>query len=111
MTIAFSNDSATRGMRSDRIASILWSRQVTISELANQLDIAQSTLSLKMHGRRRWYLEEVIRLAEVLGTTVAYLTGETEDSRPAIASVDAVEWAEFNLWRARRDSNSQPSDP
>ena len=111
MTISDQSARVTRGMRSDRIVGLLWTREVSISEFARVLGMAQPTLSMKLHGKRRWYLEEVLEVADALGTTVAYLTGETEDPRPYVEAVDAVEWAEFQLWRARRDSNSQPSDP
>ncbi len=102
---------AQRGMRTDRIAALLWQAGMSRAQLGAALDMQGPAISHKMHGKRRWYLEEVVRLAEVLDTTVAYLTGETDDPGTDLAAVDAVEWAEFKLWRARRDSNSQPSDP
>lgn len=80
-------------------------------ELAARSGVHATSLSQKLHGKRRWYLNEVADIADALETTVAYLIGETDDSSRSVAGVDAVEWAEFQLWRARRDSNSQPSDP
>ena len=98
-------------VRGDRVAALIWERQIMLKDLAAQCDLHNSTLSQKLHGRRRWYLMEVARVAEALGTTVAYLIGEDDDPKPGPPNSDAIEWAEFQLWRARRDSNSQPSDP
>lgn len=111
MSIAERTPLHAGGMRTDRIAALVWSKGLTRADLADALGVGGPSLSQKMHGKRRWYLEEVMALASALGTTVAYLTGETDDPSTDLAAVDAVEWAEFQLWRARRDSNSQPSDP
>ena len=98
-------------VRGERVAALLWARGVTRRELANRCEINNTALSAKLHGRRRWYLNEVASIAEALDTTVGYLIGEEDDPKPGPPNSDAIEWAEFQLWRARRDSNSQPSDP
>ena len=98
-------------VRGDRVAALIWEQKLNLKVLADRCDMHNTTLSQKLHGRRRWYLTEVARMAEVLDTTVAYLIGEDDDPKPGPPNSDAIEWAEFQLWRARRDSNSQPSDP
>lgn len=98
-------------VRGDRLAGLLWDRKMNLKELAQRAGMNNTALSQKLHGHRRWYLGEVARIAEVLSTSVAFLIGEADEPERSLTSVDPVEWAEYQLWRARRDSNSQPSDP
>lgn len=56
---------------------------MTIKDAATALTVDSTGLSKKLKGERGWALEEVVSLAEVLNTTVAYLVGETDEpNRP-----------------------------
>ena len=61
-------------------------------------------LSLKLNGRRPWYLREASALAKTLGTSIADLVGEVDEAALTIAAIDPLEHAEFMLWKARRDA-------
>lgn len=49
----------------------------SVTALAKRVDVDRASISQKLHGRRRWYLDEVIAIATALDTTVAYLIGES----------------------------------
>lgn len=40
--------------------------------------MVRSVLSAKLHGKRRWYVDEVVAIVDVLGTSVGYLLRETD---------------------------------
>lgn len=61
----------------------------SLAALSRRTGVDRAALSQKIHGRRRWYLDEVIRTASALETTVAYLIGET-DSASAPGAVFAT---------------------
>ncbi len=50
--------------------------------LGRRLGIDPSSMNLTMHGKRRWYFDEVVTVAEILNTSVAYLIGEVDDDKP-----------------------------
>ncbi|MBP2437896.1 helix-turn-helix domain-containing protein [Microbacterium amylolyticum] len=52
----------------------------TLAALARRIDTDRASLSQKIHGHRRWYLDEVILVADALKTSVAYLIGETDSA-------------------------------
>jgi len=49
-----------------RLQRIVKASSLTTTELSNRLDIAQSTLSLKLSGARGWDPAEVVVLSELL---------------------------------------------
>lgn len=65
----------------ERIAALMWRKSLSISSLASKLGKDRAQVSRKMHGHARWYADELIDAAAVLGTTVGYLLGETDDDR------------------------------
>lgn len=65
-------------VRGDRIVQLLFTQNMTQTQLAERVDMVRSVLSAKLHGKRRWYVDEVIAIADVLGTSVGYLLGETD---------------------------------
>ena len=60
---------------------------ITQTEVARELHMAQQNVSKRWRGERPWRLDEVERVAHMIGVNV------------------------YDLLRARRDSNPQPSDP
>ena len=91
-------------VRGDRVAGLMWAQGLTNTTLAARIGVNRTLVSQKRNSKRPWYLWEIVRIADALDTTVAYLLGETKDSDRSLAAVDQVEWAEFKLWRARRAS-------
>lgn len=63
-----------------RIVMLMWDRKLTQTKLANSLGLTQSGLSKKLHGRTGWGVDELATAASVLGTSVSYLFGETENA-------------------------------
>lgn len=75
---------AVPGVLSDRFTGLLSRSPLrTTAGLARATGIDRASISQKLHGRRRWYLDEVIAIALALDTTVAYLIGESESSATA----------------------------
>ena len=70
----------------------------SLAALSRHTGIDRASLSQKLHGRRRWYLDEVIAVARALGTSVAYLIGETSSptaSAPLSPEEDPALYASF----------------
>lgn len=67
------------------VNSHMFRRRMTQTQLGRLLGMTQTSLSKKMHGERKWTLQEVYDVAAALGVDVAELL-------------------------PRRDSNLQPSD-
>ena len=51
-------------------------------ELATRADISPTTLNRVELGRQKLYAETLVTLAQILGVSVDYLVGMTEDDRP-----------------------------
>ena len=77
-------------VRGDRVVALMWPRRISQTQLAAEIGVNRSLLSLKLRGQRQWYLREVTELAKALNTTVAYLIGESDEVRPTSAATDQV---------------------
>ena len=53
--------------------------RLTKKGLAEELGLSVATASRKLNGHIEWTARELVQLAEVLNTTVAYLIGEVGD--------------------------------
>lgn len=53
-------------------------------ELATRADISPTTLNRVELGRQKLYAETLVTLARILGVSVDYLVGMTDDDRPRI---------------------------
>jgi len=51
-------------------------------ELATRADISPTTLNRVELGRQKLYAETLVTLARILGVSVDYLVGMTDDDRP-----------------------------
>lgn len=72
------------GVLPQRLVSLLTQSPLrTTAGLARAIGVDRASISQKIHGRRRWYLDEVIAIANALDTTVAYLLGESDSSATA----------------------------
>lgn len=66
-----------------RIFHLMWDRKITQTEMGNVINVGQTTLSMKLRGKRPWYSSELRAAATHLGTTVGYLFGEDDGVGPA----------------------------
>ena len=91
----------------ERIAALMWRGRLNRQRLARAIGIDPSSLAQKLAGKRRWYLNDVVAAADALGTSVAYLTGETPDDRPLSDGVlvERSKWAAYQRW-----VETQPAD-
>lgn len=79
-------------------------RNMNQSQIARALGINQGAINQRWNGRRQWQLEDIARVADILGTTPWKLCepSEYDESRPVrTASVSKL---------PRLDSNQQPFD-
>jgi len=64
---------------SRRVNMLMWERKTTQVKLAKQLGVGQSGLSKKVRGDVGWSVADLVAVSAALGTTVAYLVGETDE--------------------------------
>ncbi|MDH6422299.1 transcriptional regulator with XRE-family HTH domain [Aurantimicrobium minutum] len=65
-----------------RIHALMYGRFRSYSALAREIGSSPSELSKKLSGQRLWYYRDIKAVANALGTTVGYLTGETDNPEP-----------------------------
>ena len=75
------------------------------AQLAVVLGITQSQLSKRLRGVILFDLEELVKVADYFRVSVGNLFGESTNRHPDGGPDGGIDL------RARRDSNSQPSDP
>lgn len=86
----------------DRIASAMELKGMKQSQIADQLDVSQSTVSDYVRGQKRPRRKRVERLAEVLGVEPQWLVfGEGEGPSPDLAG-QRSEYAERAGWQFRK---------
>jgi transcriptional regulator with XRE-family HTH domain len=93
-------------MIGERIRERLSARHLSQSELARRVDLTQGTIAGLLSGRSR-SSAHLHKIARALGTTPAYLSGETDDPEshmPSPPVLDRDEWAWVEYWRALDDS-------
>lgn len=61
---------------------LIWRAGRTQLDVAEALGVDSTGLGKKLKGKRGWALQEIKDLAAELGTSAAYLIGETEDAGP-----------------------------
>ena len=66
----------------DKIKTLAREKGVKIKYICSQLGLAETYLSNVKNGKDRMTQERLEQIAEILGTTVAYLTDETDDPAP-----------------------------
>ena len=72
-------------------------------DLSAAIGVAQPNLSAKLRAARRWYLFEIVGIAQALGTSVAYLIDETDDDAPLRSAADR----QREEWTFPSDSQTQ----
>ena len=79
----------------DKIKTLAREKGVKIKYICSQLGLAETYLSNVKNGKDRMTQERLEQIAEILGTTVAYLTDETDNPAPKekepVEALDEVE--------------------
>jgi transcriptional regulator with XRE-family HTH domain len=57
----------------------MWRAKVTQKGLAAHLGISQPSIAARLNGTTQWTLRDLLSTSALLGTTVAYLVGETDE--------------------------------
>ena len=87
----------------DKIKTLAREKGVKIKYICSQLGLAETYLSNVKNGKDRMTRERLEKIAEILETTVAYLTDETDDPAPKekepVEALDEVEAAVLEILR------------
>lgn len=62
-----------------RVHTLMWHAKVSQVEMARRFGVTQATISRKLRGERSFSAEELIKVAEMFGVSVAVLFGEKEN--------------------------------
>jgi hypothetical protein len=108
------NDDLVPDLTAERIAALMWRKRLTVSSLATAIGKGRASMSTKINGHARWYLDELIAVSTVLDTSVGYLLGETDDDTPPSRlrgheKAPVADTTGADQW-ARRGSNPRPAD-
>jgi len=63
-----------------RVHQVMWDRRMTQTAFAAHIGMDQSSVAKRLRGKLGWGAVHLVQAATVLGTSVAYLVGETEDA-------------------------------
>lgn len=66
-----------------RIKEIRKQKRITAKELAEYVNVAESTMSLYENGKREPDFSTLLKISEFLETSIDYLLGNTETEKPA----------------------------
>lgn len=69
----------------DRMRYHRLQKGMTQMDLANQLHVAQPTVAYWEHGKKTPELAKAVRLADILGVSLDYLNGRTDDPTARLA--------------------------
>lgn len=87
----------------DKIKTLAREKGVKIKYICSQLGLAETYLSNVKNGKDRMTQERLEQIAEILETTVAYLTDETDDPSPKekepVEALDEVEREVISILR------------
>lgn len=72
-----------------RVHGILWDLGLRQIDFATRVGMTQSAVAKRLRGELAWRSGHLVQAAAVLGTSVAYLIGETGDLSP-VANAGAV---------------------
>lgn len=81
----------TNFIMGERVHQVMWRGQVTQTALAPVLGMKQTTLSLKLRGKRAFTSDEILKIADTFGVSLDYLFGKTDDPRPVGPDGDRIE--------------------
>ena len=73
-----------------RIKKIISEKHVSQTKIARDLGINYTTFWRRLHGARELNVDFLVKLANILGTSVAYLLGETDNPSPDLAQTQAA---------------------
>ncbi len=75
----------------ERVKRLLRQTDLTQTEFAPKLGLKQSSLSVKMSGKRAFTADELLVIARIFGVSMDYLYGKTDDPRPVGPNGDRLE--------------------
>jgi transcriptional regulator with XRE-family HTH domain len=64
----------------ERINGLMFKRRLQKKDIAAILHIDSTAVGKKIRAEQKFSVSQLVRLAPVLGTTVGYLVGETEEA-------------------------------
>ena len=67
---------------SERVEELLSAKQLSKTQIAEKVGVDYTTLWRKLRGARGVNTDFLLKLAEALGTSAAYLLGETDNPNP-----------------------------
>jgi transcriptional regulator with XRE-family HTH domain len=102
-----------------RIRGLMAEKRLTQADVSRALNVGRSGVSDRLTGVKPVNLNELPALAELLGTSIDYLLGLTNDRSPRRATAGGGSMFVLpertsglsSALRACRDSNPKPSDP
>lgn len=71
-----------------RVHQLMWDKHMTQAELGASLGMDQSTVAKRLRGKVGWPATLLVRTADVLSTSVAYLVGEVDSAEPPTRAVE-----------------------
>ena len=74
-----------------RIKQVMAEKHLSPTKVAEKLGVNYTTLWRRLHGDREINVDFLVDLADVLGTSAAFLLGETDDPSLDISSVTPVQ--------------------
>ena len=90
-----------------RVSELMKQNFLTKKDMAKRLNVDYSTFWRKLNGQRNVDMVLLKRIAEILGTSTAYLMGETDNSVPMPQSVEEEDYKiNYAYWGGVLD-NSQ----
>lgn len=94
----------------ERLRRLREKKDITSNDLCFKLNVASGTVSRWETGKREPDLETIRRVADILGTSVAYLMGEIDDPSPRVVLVDKAAPSENLFLSVERDGKKFPME-
>lgn len=80
---------------SKRILELLEDMNITQRDLANKVNVTETTISRYIHNEREPRTEILLKIAEALHTSIEYLVGKTNSKKPMDISELKHEYVDF----------------
>ena len=90
-----------------RIKAFAKSKGVTQTYLCTRLGLRKNYLSDVQNGKDKLTEDRLNQIAQILGTTPEYLSGETDDPAPAESTLSPAEIELLNLYRKMNHHGQQ----
>jgi transcriptional regulator with XRE-family HTH domain len=54
-------------IESRRLKTLLFDADITYAQLAKKLGVSENNITMKINGKRRWWIDECVEIARILG--------------------------------------------